>query len=436
LTDQMCRCVVSIGANIAEGCGRAIDEERKTKNEMPGKLLIGQAGGATTVINASLVGVIGEAQKSRRFDAIWGMRQGAEGMTRGDFVDLGTLSGESLRAIAETPGAALGSSRHKLSDEEAEAVLRMFDARNIRFLIYIGGNDSADTVHRLARMAGERRQDLIAVAVPKTIDNDLPVTDHSPGYGSIARYAATATMDSAKDTESMPAMYPVKFIEVMGRDAGWVAAAATLGKREPEDAPHLVYLPERPVARDQLLEDVARAHREFGRVVAVVTETMRDDRGMPFADPQMSEESDAFGHPLLRGTAEAMVRLVQSELGLRSRFDKPGSLQRMAMSCVSSVDLSEAAEVGRAAVRMALSGMTDQMVTLVRDSDDPYTSHTSTASLSLVANRQQLLPDSFLTSDGRGTTDDFRRYAMPLLGADPFPRYARLTAPRVELGKD
>lgn len=391
---------------------------------MKGKLLVGQAGGATAVINSSLAGVIGEAQRNGL--DVWGMRRGAEGALREEFVPLGNLSPRDLAALSATPGAALGSSRHKLTDEDTETLLDSFARHDIRTLLYIGGNDSADSVHRLALRANARHQDLRAIAVPKTIDNDLPVTDHCPGYGSIARYVAIATMDSAKDTESMPTMYPVKIIEVMGRDAGWVAAASALGKREPQDAPHLIYLPERPVSRERLLADVRRVYEEFGRVVAVVTETLRDEHGVPFADPSLSGDLDAFGHPLLRGTADTMCRLIQNEMGLRSRFDKPGSLQRMSTLCVSPVDFREAAEAGRAAVRLALDDVTDHMVTLVRDSDEPYTWHTDSTPLDTVANRQRLLPDAFIAPSGTGVTEAFHRYAMPLLGPDPLPKYVRL----------
>jgi 6-phosphofructokinase 1 len=389
-----------------------------------GKLVVGQAGGATAVINASLVGVV-ESAVAAGYDAVYGMRRGAEGAFEDDYVDLTNL-GPRLISLAETPGAALASSRKKVSDEEIDALLTAFCRNNVTTLVYIGGNDSADTVHRVARMAVDRNLPISAIAVPKTIDNDLPVTDHSPGYGSIARYVAVATMDSAKDTESMPTMYPVKFIEVMGRDAGWVAAASMLGKRWPSDAPHLVYVPERPVSRSQLLEDVQSAYKEFGHVVAVVTETMRDAQGHPFADPSSSGEKDSFGHPLLRGTAHTMVELVQSELGLRARFDKPGSLQRMSIAFSSSVDLREAREAGRAAVRLASEDETDRMVTLVRESDRPYRCSTSSVPLAAIANRQRLLPDEFLSPVGSMPTANFRHYALPLLGPDPFPRYEML----------
>jgi 6-phosphofructokinase 1 len=391
-----------------------------------GNLLVGQAGGATAVINSSLAGIIAEAQRSGGFDGVLGMRRAAEGALQGELVDLTGMTPHALAALRATPGAALGSSRHRLSDDDAERLLSLFRRRDIRAFLYIGGNDSADTVQRLAAMATERGQELAAIAVPKTIDNDLPETDHSPGYGSIARYVAVATMDSAQDTESMPTMYPVKFIEVMGRDAGWVAAAAGLARRVEEDAPHLIYTPEMQVSRERLVDDIRRAYGEYGRVVAVTSETVRDENGRPFADARISGEVDPFGHPLLRGTADAMCRLVQAELGLRARFDKPGSLQRMSTAHVSSVDLSEAEEVGRAAVRLALAGETGRMVTLVRDSDDPYSSHTAHADLALVANRQKLLPPDFLTPDG-SVTDAFRRYVTPLLGPEPLPRYARLS---------
>jgi ATP-dependent phosphofructokinase / diphosphate-dependent phosphofructokinase len=399
---------------------------------MTGKLLVGQAGGATAVINRSLIGVVQEATRAGCFDSIWGMRRGAEGALEGDLVDLGGISRDKWQAIGRTPGAALGSSRHRISDEEANKLLDLCRRHDVRAFIYIGGNDSADTTHRIARLARDRGQDICAIAVPKTIDNDLPITDHSPGYGSIARFLAIATMDSAKDTESMPTMYPVKIVEVMGRDAGWVVASASLGKRSPEDAPHLLYIPERPLSRERFLRDLMRTYKEHGRVVAVVGETIRDENGRPFADPDMSDDIDAFGHPLLRGTASSMCQLIQKELGLRARYDKPGSLQRMSMLCASSTDLAEAEEVGRAAVRLVVSGITDRMVTLVRNGDRPYDCSTDSHPLAEIANRQQLLPSVFLREDNSDTTRAFRRYAIPLLGPEPLPTYARLPNIRLE----
>jgi len=397
-----------------------------TASNRHGALLIGQAGGATAVINRSLAGVIREARACAGFVRVLGMRRAVEGALQDEFIDLSHLPEAHLERVAHTPGAALASSRHKITDDELEALLDICRARDVSAFLYIGGNDSADTVHRLAAAACHRGQELQAIAIPKTIDNDLPCTDHSPGYGSIARYIAIATRDSAMDTESMPTMYPVKFVEVMGRDAGWVAAASALGKRKAQDAPHLIYVPELPASRAQIVADVRDVHAEFGYCVAVVTETLRDETGRSHADPSGTAETDRFGHPLIRGTADALCRLVQTELGLRARYDKPGSLQRMSMLCASSTDLQEAEAVGRAAVRLALAGETDRMVTLERTSNDPYTCVTGSTPLKNVANQQFLLPGAFLNADGRGVTDEFRSYAMPLVGPEPLPVYARL----------
>lgn len=397
-----------------------------TASPRNGTLLVGQAGGATAVINRSLAGVIREARASGGFARVLGMRRAVEGALQDEFIDLTHLTEAHLERIGQTPGAALASSRHKITDDELEALLDICRVWDVSAFLYIGGNDSADTVHRLSAAADHRKQELQAIAIPKTIDNDLPRTDHSPGYGSIARYIAIATKDSAMDTESMPTMYPVKFIEVMGRDAGWVAAASALGKREAQDAPHLIYVPELPASRAQIVADVREVHAEFGFCVAVVTETLRDETGRSHADPFGTAETDRFGHPLIRGTADALCRLVQTELGLRARFDKPGSLQRMSMLCASSTDIQEAEAVGRAAVRLALAGETDRMVTLERTSNNPYTCVTGSTPLKDVANQQLLLPSSFLNLAGRDVTDEFRAYAMPLLGPEPLPAYARL----------
>jgi ATP-dependent phosphofructokinase / diphosphate-dependent phosphofructokinase len=392
---------------------------------MDGTLLVGQAGGATAVINSTLAGILDEARHGR-YSAILGMRRAAEGALREEFVDLSGLSGEDLEALAATPGAALASSRHRVSDDDLDRLLDICRRRDVRTFLYIGGNDSADTTHRLAERARRCGYDLRAIAVPKTIDNDLPETDHCPGYGSIARYVAIAAMDSSQDTRSMPTMYPIKVIEVMGRDAGWVAAAAALAKQSSDDAPQLVYLPERPVSLDRVVSDLERVYRSLGWVVLVVPETLRDSAGNPFADPALSTERDAFGHPLLRGTADTICRIAQRELGLRARFDKPGSLQRMSMFCASSVDLAEAREVGREAVRCARRDITDVMVTLHRASGEPYASYTGTTALANVANRQRLMPDAFIAPNGTDITEGFRRYALPLLGPNPFPRYFHL----------
>ncbi len=398
-----------------------------------GNLLVGQSGGATAVINASLWGVIAEALAHDEVGEIIGMRFGVEGLLREDLIDLRRQPTATLERLRTTPAAALGACRHRLRDEEAERALAVCRRYDVRYLLYIGGNDSADTSHTLHTLAAARGLDLRVIAVPKTIDNDLPVTDHCPGYGSIARFVAAATQDSGKDTEAQATIYPVKLIEVMGRNAGWVAAASWLGKRAPDDAPHLVYLPERPVAGvEAVLAEVQAVYERQGQVVMVLPETMKDGQGRPIGGDEPIFV-DSFGHRYFASPAEALTRHIRAELGLRARYDKPGTIQRMSMALASPVDLAEAEAVGREGVRLALAGVSDRMVTLVRESDQPYRCGLGAVELSAIANTERHLPDEFIGADGRSLTDAFAHYARPLLG-DDLPAYARLSPLPVRLG--
>ena len=397
---------------------------RQRRHAPGGHLLVGQSGGATAVINASLVGVVRAALAAGAVDGIYGARHGIEGLLRGDVVDLRRERVATWERLLHTPSAALGSCRYKLRPEDPERALDALRRLGVRHFIYIGGNDSADTAHRIAAAARAADYDLRVLCVPKTIDNDLPGTDHCPGYGSAARFVALATMDSALCTAAIPDHYPVKIIEVMGRDAGWLAAAAALGKRDESDAPHLIYVPERPFSRAHFLDDVLQAHRAYGWVVVVAAETIRDEGGRPLGAVGQ-QGADAFGHALLSGTAQALVGLVRDELGLRARFDRPGDLQRMSSACVSAVDRDEAYRAGQAAVTAALAGESDQMGTLLRQPDPPYRCETGLVPLERVANEQRLLPDAFLDAAGTGVTAAFHDYALPLIG-EPLPEHARL----------
>lgn len=390
----------------------------------PGHLLIGQSGGATAVINASLVGAVHEALAADDIVGIYGARHGIEGVLRQDFVDLRQESDATWSGLLTTPSAALGSCRYRLQPEDPERALAILRELGVRHFVYIGGNDSADTAHRIARAASAADYDLRVICVPKTIDNDLPATDHCPGYGSAARFIALATMDSALCTEAIPTHYPVKIIEVMGRDAGWLAAASALGKERAEDAPHLVYVPERPFSRSRFLDAVREMHQTYGYVVVVVAETIHDEDGHQLGEVG-HQGTDAFGHRLLSGAAQSLVSLVREELGLRARFDRPGDLQRMSSACVSSTDREEAYQVGRAAVRAVLAGETDKMVTLARVPGPVYACETGLVSLDAVANVQRLLPVDYLDVTGTMPTLAFRDYALPLLG-EPLPRHVRL----------
>ena len=390
-------------------------------------LVVGQSGGATAVINASLVGVVAAAKESGRFGRVLGMRHGIEGLLRGDLVDVTDLGASTLDRLRETPSAALGTGRHKLAEGDLDRALDRLRGLDARAVVYIGGNDSADTTHRLHRHAAGAGYDLAAIAVPKTIDNDLPETDHCPGYGSIARFLANAVRDATYDTLASPQLHPVKFVEVMGRDAGWVPAAGVLGfGGEEADLAPLTLLPEHPPADlDAVLVEIAEVVRARGWAVVVVPETLRDAAGRHFggADP---EYVDAFGHPYHASPGAALTKAVTLGLGLRARYDKPGTFARMAMALVSPVDLAEAEAVGREAARLTAAGESDLMVTLDRVGDKPYRCVAGRAPLAAIANRVRPFPPAFVGADGRSVTAAFRDYALPLLGADPWARYARL----------
>lgn len=390
-----------------------------------GNLVVGQSGGATAVINASLVGVVQTALASDRVGAIIGMRGGIEGLVTGELIDLRRQPAELWGRLRATPSAALGTGRFKPTAADLERALATIQRHDVRFMLYIGGNDSADTAHRLHLAARARGYDLRVLAIPKTIDNDLPLTDHCPGYGSIARFLALATRDAGRDTEAMARVHPVKLIEVMGRNAGWVAAACALARDDERDAPQLVVLPERPPASlDALLDEIATARQRHGYCVVVVPETLRTASGEPLGGRE-STFVDAFGHPYTPGVSAMLADAITAALGLRARYDKPGTMARMAMALVSHTDLAEAEAAGVEAVTRALRGESDQMVTIERTSDEPYTVRFGVAPLEAVANTERLLPAEFIGADGRSVTAAFRRYALPLLGA-PLPAYARM----------
>lgn len=387
-------------------------------------LIIGQSGGATAVINASLAGAVEAALSDERVGQIFGMWHGIEGLLQGRLLDLRQQPADIWQKLQMTPSAALGSCRYKLQEGDLEKILSILRLHDIHILLYIGGNDSADTVYRIAQAARQVNYDLQALCIPKTIDNDLPLTDHCPGYGSAARFIALATMDSTMNTRSIPWHFPVKIIETMGRDAGWLAAASALGKRDEDDAPHLLLLPEQPFRAEDYLARVEQVYRRIGYVVIVAAETLRDEHGRALGAAGQTD-MDAFQHPLLSGAAQYLVELVKAHLRLRARFDKPGDLQRMASFCVSQVDREEAYLVGQAGTQAVLRGETDVMVTLLRQEEPTYRCTTGLAALSEVANVQRLLPAHFLDESATMVTPAFLNYALPLIG-EALPAYPQL----------
>jgi 6-phosphofructokinase len=383
-----------------------------------------QSGGSTPVINRSLFGVVQAAIEDGGLGEIYGASHGLEGLLVGRLIDLRDQGEARWSRIARTPGAALGSTRRKLTTDDVPAVLRLLDEKRIGYLFIIGGNDSAETGHTLYSEAAAAGMPLTVIHVPKTIDNDLALTDHSPGYGSAARFVALATMGAGRDAEGMGASSPITVIEVMGRDAGWLAASAALGKRDETDAPHVICLPEVPVNEDRFLGLVEEAYGRYGSAVAVVAENARGAAG-PLGGDEEPWYVDDFGHPYYEGAGRHLAALAGRRLSVRVRYERPGTIQRSMAACVSTTDAREAGRAGQAAVRYALEGATDAMVTLVRGDGAKYACSTGLAPLEQVAGQVKRMPDEYLDPSRYAVTQPFLDYARPLIGP-PLPWFGRL----------
>ena len=382
-----------------------------------------QSGGCTNVLNASLVGIVDEAIGSGAFGKIYGASRGLEGLLDGQVADLTDVSPATWKLIARTPGAALGSTRRRLAPGDASAILDLLARYKIGYWFIIGGNDSALTGHMLSEEAARAGYDLAVVNIPKTIDNDLVMTDHCPGYGSAARFIALATMGSGRDAEAMGPASPITIIEVMGRDAGWLAAASGLARREERDAPHLICTPEAPVEEDWFVARIEDAYARYGFAVAVVSENARGPDGVLGGQSEPWFVDD-FGHPYYDGPARYLAALVGRRLGVRARYEKPGTVQRSFMPTTSTSDTREAEMAGRAAVRATLEGHRDVMVTLVRGDGPRYTCGTGLAPLEQVAGKVRTLPQQYLDTESGFVTPEFIRYLRPLVGR--LPSFARL----------
>ena len=376
------------------------------------------------MMNRSLFGVVDEAEAHRKFQEVYGAVRGVEGLLGGDIVKLGTRSGAEWRRIARTPAAALGSTRRKIQTEDLPGVFDILSRFDVRYCFIIGGNDSAETGHAISAASKAAGYDLVVIIVPKTIDNDLAVTDHSPGYGSAARFVALATMGAGRDAEAMGKASPVTVIEVMGRDAGWLAASGALARREERDAPHVICVPEVPVDEDRLLENMEDAYRRFGFAVAVISENARGTDGVIGGQGEPWYVDD-FGHPYFDGPGRYLAGLISGRLKVRARYEKPGTIQRSLVACVSALDAREAEVAGRAAVRYALEGHSDQMVTLVRGPGKHYGCTTGLTPLGTVAGQVKTMPLEYLDPSSYYVTSRFLDYARPLIGGR-LPRFGRL----------
>lgn len=384
--------------------------------ELSGNILVAQSGGPTSVINASLAGVISEALNHECIEEIYGGTNGILGVLQEELVDLAAESQQTIRALRHTPGAALGSCRYKLKKEEDfNRVLEVFEAQNIRYFFYIGGNDSQDSADRIAKLADERDYQLRVIGIPKTIDNDLVTTDHCPGYGSVIKYIASTVREMACDNASFGRGDFVSILEVMGRSAGWIAAGSALAKRKdhPNDPPHLIYLPEVAFSPEKFIEDVQRVLRREKYCLVVVGEGLVDADGNYIS--VAAGGTDSFGHAQLGGAGEYLKGLLESHTSVKARAAKLGYVQRAAAHCSSKTDNDEAFMAGQAAVRAAVGGESDQMITLVRGDGDHYSCEAGLAPLAEIANGIKPLPPEWIHEDGVSMNFQFLRYALPLI---------------------
>ena len=390
-----------------------------------GKAIFAQSGGPTAVINSSICGAIEEARKHKEIVAMYGSIHGILGVLHENMIDLNRESPRTISLLRRTPSSSLGSSRYKLKEEDYDRILKVLAAHDIRYFFIAGGNDSMDTANRVFKMAREKGYELSVMGLPKTVDNDLPITDHCPGYGSVARWLALSVRDAGLDTEAIYTSDTIKVVETMGRNAGWITAATALARQQPNDAPHIILLPEIPFSRDKFLSDVERVYRKLGYALITCCEGLRDENGDYLTASQRSLDTDRFGHRQLGGVGETLCGIIAEGLKIKARADKPGTIQRVSALLASPVDVEEAYATGAQAVKHAVEGKSGWMVTLEREPGAEYACKTGIVSLEEVANREKKVPREFINAEGTGVTGAFLEYVTPLIGG-PLPEYARL----------
>lgn len=403
---------------------------------MPGSVncLIVQSGGPSAVFNASAAGLISAALRKRSVEGVWAASDGLEGILEDRIFDLRAEKPRSLKALASAPGAALGSSRRCLNgDEERARALEVLRRRDVRWLFVIGGNDSMLTALELDRAARDSGYELVVVGLPKTIDNDLFGTDHCPGYGSAAKYLATLAMEAGRDTESLATIDRVSVLEAMGRDSGWLAAATALARRTEEEAPHIILLPERSFDAEAFCAAVEKTLSRFGRCVVVAAEGLKGPGGVYLSSQGGELAVDGFGHAQLGGAALAIKALVESRLGVKTRYAIPSILQRSGGHWASGQDSREARALGRSAVELAARGGGGRMLSLLRRSDEPYRWAIGSVGLAEAAGKTRPFPSEWVEEGGTWVRPDFIRYLKPLVEGrvevellDGLPKYARL----------
>ena len=401
---------------------------------MKGNVVVGQSGGPTAVINSSVAGVYAAAKKLG-VNKVYGMVHGIEGFLQDKICDLDEyLADETgIELLKRTPAAFLGSCRFKMPKIEGhedvyEKVFEIMEKHDIECLFYCGGNDSMDTVKMLSDYAAAHGKNQRFVGVPKTIDNDLPITDHCPGYGSAAKYIATSMKEIIRDNSSFGVQKPtVCIVEIMGRNAGWLTAAAALSRGSDCEGPDAIYLPERVFDMDAFMDKVKELAAKKSSVVIAVSEGVQIADGRFVCELGREVAVDAFGHKQMSGTAVILAQKVAEETGLKTRAIEFSTLQRAATHIASLTDINEAFQVGHDAVVAANEGKTGMMITLDRNGDDPYQCGTSAYDIHAIANVERKVPDEWITADGTDLTDDFENYGRPLIRGELMPLYVNGT---------
>ena len=399
-----------------------------------GNAIVGQSGGPTAAINATLAGVIKGALENSAVNTVYGMRNGIEGMLAERLIDLGAIFSDTKKfdMLVHTPAAALGSCRKKLPDPESqkpedialyEKIFDIFEKYDIRYFFYIGGNDSMDTVAKVYKYAQKKSYDIRIMGVPKTIDNDLVATDHTPGFGSAAKFVSTVMTEIVRDC----AVYTTKavtIVEVMGRDAGWLTASAGVGKALGIDCPDLVYLPERSFSLEEFFASLKVAFEKHPNIVVAVSEGIRFADGRYVGEGTQSGSTDVFGHKYLAGTAKALELAVKAEFDCKVRSVELNLPQRCGAHIASKTDLDESVAIGAEAVRVASDeGASGEMVLFERVSDAPYECAIRHKKVSDIANAVRCVPDAYINAEGNHITEACCEYILPLINGESYPEY-------------
>jgi 6-phosphofructokinase len=407
------------------------------KKSAPRNAFYAQSGGVTAVINASAAGLIEEARRHKgKIGKVYAGRHGIIGALTEDLIDVSAETPSAIRALRHTPGGAFGSARYKLKGLDVnraqyERLIEVFRAHDIGYFFYNGGNDSMDTAHKVSQIGAQLGYPVTCIGVPKTVDNDLPITDCCPGFGSVAKYVAVSTREAALDVASMARTSTKVFVlEVMGRHAGWIAAAAGLAAQKAGDAPHIILFPEIVFDQAKFLDKVRASVDTYGYCVVVVSEGVQNAEGRFLAE---AGGQDAFGHAQLGGVGPLIAQLVKDSLGYKFHWAVADYLQRAARHIASKVDVEQAYAVGKAAVKFAVAGKDAVMPTIVRKSDKPYRWTIGEAPLGAVANAEKKVPRNFITEDGFGITAAGRRYLSPLIAGEDYPPFKNGLPVYVEL---